>query len=128
MPFNFRIEQLNESDYQLTISYETKKGQMERFFNLASKKLKRKKGIEVEGDLNAIEQFQIPEEKKNIMLPIIKQGIRKNVAEVRKIVKEDGFEMLSWDVVDVIYKRKRGSDTWLIDVIIKGVCSKKETK
>lgn len=115
----FRFECVNESDYKMTIIYETSSNMFKNMFLKAQKKLSDKEGLNVEGNIDIIESFEIPEQHKAQMLPILKHATRKQVKQVAKEVGEDGVVLLNNEVKNAIYKRV-DNDLWEIEVIVVG--------
>lgn len=117
--FNYRIEQIDDSEYKLILSYDSPKETMNWLFKKTLEKLQKKEGITVNADPNIIEQFNIPNDLKPVMLPPIHKAVRKNIKTISKITLKDGFKILTHQVTDCIYKRKKGGG-WKIEVIIEG--------
>lgn len=109
----------DEKDYKLVLTYKASSSLFKTLFEKTKGKLAKKESINVPGSLEFIEQFEILDECKASMLPVLKRATRKQVNVVSKEVREDGIVMINHNVVNAIY-RKKNKDTWLVDVIVKG--------
>lgn len=120
--YKFRVTALNE--YELNFTYTAKSKVLKSVFKQVSKHLKRRKemGSLAAADPDKIERFLIPEQFNNR----IHTGISKNIKEVGKVVRQDGYEILRSEVKSCIFHNKEEITEINIKVVgqyvFKGKC------
>lgn len=117
---DYEIEQLNETDYKLKMSYEFNNNLFMTGFSKSLKKL-RHESIK---DSVIPNGFEVPDSLKSKYFPMLAKIIASDVFKIRKECKSDNFEIVSFDISDVRYIKKT-DDLWDCIISIKGCFVKK---
>lgn len=115
--YEWDIEAINESDYELKITMHGDNSLLMHIFNMAKRRLKRIKNLDVRGNPDCIEQFEVPDN----YLKTIKTAIRSQYLHINKTTSADGIALLNYDVSST--KFKRINDKWDIHILIRGMYS-----
>ena len=118
--WDFDFECNDYTDYTMILTFEADSKLFNFLFDKSQEQLKKKKGIKVEGNLNVIEQFEVPDQ----YMPFINNFIKKpiNITE-RDHLRPDGIELRSNKIHKAIFKNK--GKIWDIIITIKGQYIKK---
>ena len=119
MTYKYNLEQIDDSEYKLILIYETTKETMDFMFKKVITKLAKKHNLNVGGNPDIIERFDIPEDQRNLFCPVVKNAIRKHIRAISKEVRKDNFVILTSEVKNVIFARK-SNNKWNIEVFVKG--------
>lgn len=117
LDYHFRA--INPTDFEIDLVYHAENKLMVHVYNKSRSKLLRKKNVMVAGNPDVIAGFDVPPEYINML----KTAIRPNVASIRKEVKQDGIEIMEWNVSDAKFKRVK--EEWNICITVSGVYADK---
>jgi len=121
--FEWDIEQINDSDYRLILTFYAQNRLMRKIFNTCRKKTEKKKG-RIGANLDIIEKFNIADEMKPKMLPLLNRAVIRPIKMVMSETAKDGFKILNYGVLDAIYTKIKGEEFWTIEVIVEGQFAK----
>lgn len=115
----YEIETINPTDYALTITLTTSGKLLNTIFIAAKGKLKKEKGINVNGDITDQKVIKIPQEYYRL-LNTISSNIFKKTAS---IFKKDGIELVTNEIKNAIFIKK--GDKWDINIQYGGLYADK---
>ena len=122
--YHWKIKEVNDSDYQVILTYNISGTLMKRLFNKAKDKLTRKLKKDIDGDMGWIERFEVPVNYKNTFFPVIANAVKKCFKKVCEEGRQDGFIMLNYNVENVIYSKKK-DENWEAEITLTGQFTKK---
>lgn len=125
MSYHWKFKAINGEDYRIYLTYPADKGLIKKIFNKTVKSMRKKTGMDIKNDPKDIKEFNIPENQRAIMFPVLYRAIKKHMKEVFKKVKKDGIKPTTGEVVDAIYKLSE-TDGWHITVVLGGHYAKNE--
>lgn len=111
---DYEFKLLTPTDYELLITLKANGYLFNKIFVTARERIEAKTKIEIKGDINKVERFDIPKEYFNL----IKTSIHKIINNVAKEVKQDNIIILN-EVVKDCYFIKNGS-FWDIKIKLGG--------
>lgn len=118
--YYWEIEEQDEGDYRLVITYRAMNKVFKKIFKSTLKKLVKKQNLILDDEEVEIkEQFTIPDDLKKVMLPQVYRSCKKHIKNIINEVSKDGVKILSADVIDVYYNKVNESQ-WLIQIFIIG--------
>jgi len=124
--FNYKVIKETNSDYKMILTYKADKAIITKFLELAKNKLKKINIDASVADAAILEQFDIPEEHRYLMVTPLHQSVKKHIRKVAKFLeRRDKFSILTHRVDNAIYTRTNKGD-WIIDIIVKGTFILKE--
>lgn len=84
-------------------------------FQKAKKKVEKKKGIKIDGDLDKIEAFKVDDKYLNLINTITKKQFKK----VKDKAEQDKIILINHHTDETRFKRENG-EIWLIEITISG--------
>lgn len=123
MAIDFKFKLTSETDFQIDFFMEINNRWLKYAFNKSKKKLSKKLKKDIEADLNVIEEFEIPEDVKGQLLPILKRALGGKVSDVAAMVKDDSGIIIQKYAVENAYYVRDG-DKWKVDLRVVGQWSK----
>lgn len=125
-PVKYKIKVLDMSDFKLELFIEDiDKSLFTKIFFKSIAKLKKKHNVHVNGSIEFIEEFNIPENARGMVFPTIFKALKKNMNIALDDFEKDGFKVLSIKVIDVLYKRV-DAEKWDIIITYEGQYLKEE--
>jgi len=118
--FDHEIDCINPTDFELLLTLHVKKGLLEMIFNKTRSRILRKKNMEVKGNPDSIDNFDVPVN----YYKILKLQCKKLIKIVSIGYKKDGIELLNYDVTGARFIKNKSSN-WNIKIRFKGVYTDK---
>jgi hypothetical protein len=116
--YSFRCN--DYTDYTMKLTFKADNKLFDYLLKESSRKLKRKHNLNVNGNLDIIDRFELEDRYKPLINNFIKKPL--NITE-KKELNPDGMYLVSNKVDKTIYIKN--NDTWTIEVYIKGQYIKK---
>lgn len=117
----YRIETINESDYILELMFKAQSRLFKKIFNKAKTKLKRKHNLSVNGEIEEIKEFKIPDNQ----IKLIQMAIKGEINKISNQTKQDGIELLNYNVISATFKQDIDGNFWNIFINVGGIYSDK---
>lgn len=121
MGFNYDFETLNPVDFKLILTSTVQNRLIKHIFFMTKKKIKKKTGIEVSGDLEVLEEFDVdPRFHK-----LLKTNIKKILKNIYDLFKKDSL-VITYDYIQKasFIRDKKKPDIWLINIEVRGQYAK----
>jgi len=118
--WNFKFRCNDHTDYGMILIFKADNKLFNFLLKESSRKLKRKHNLNVNGNLEVIEQFELEDRYKPLINNFIKKPLR--ITE-KKELNPDGIHLVSNKVDKTIYIKN--GNIWSIEVYIKGQYIKK---
>lgn len=112
LDYDFKL--LNPSQYSLEITLPIKGELMNKVF-AQSRAALQKKGVSVNQDLSAADDFEIPGRYRSL----IKTALRSQIRKIFKLVKKDKIHVLNDNVHSCVFRRTE-SDSWDVVIVLQG--------
>lgn len=112
-PYKFRCKTYTQ--YEIEITQKADNKMLQHVFTKSREKLARVKGMNVSGDIDNIEAFDVNDK----FLPLIKTTMRKSLGKIAADVKADGIELITMKAVKSRFERKDNT-TWNIITTFQG--------
>ena len=114
--FNYKLKQVNETDLNITLIYETTSRVMQNIMNKLKTRMARVHPEHNIRDMKLLEQWKIPDNVKHIYTRLIQRAIAKDMTYIINLTKNDGVIITTWNIKDVFYIKKDEKE-W--NIIIK---------
>lgn len=119
-PIRYKINCLDDSDFCLKLFIENiDKSLFTKIFFKSIAKLKKKHNVHVNGTIEFIEEFEIPEQARGMVFPTIFKAFKKNMNIALDDFQKDGYKALDIKIVNVLYRRV-DSENWDIIITYEG--------
>lgn len=112
--FDWEFKALNPVDYEANIVLIAKNKLFKTIFNNTKKLIRLKTGEKVNGEIEKIEEFDIPLKFHKLLLNITKNQL----ATIQKEISADRVKMISNNVYRAFFKNM--GDHWVITIIYRG--------
>lgn len=114
--WDYHLRIINPSDFELDLKLLVKNRLLKLIFLKSQKKLRRSKGVDVSGDTELIDRFDVDKR----FLGLLKTMIGKvwNITR-KKILVEDGFDLLDYYIDQAFFERRKDRD-WDVVLCLKG--------
>lgn len=114
-PINYHIKASSDVDYNLTLEMKADGKLLKTALDKSKIALKRKKNLNVKGDLDAINAFELDAR----FYGVVKTFLKKTFNLIFDATKKDGVILLSYEVEKGLFKRDDG-ENWKVILTLKG--------
>lgn len=125
MSYHYSFEEVNESDYTLTFTYNTDAKLIGHLFKKSKKKLAKKLNKDIDADLENIQEFEIPDNQKKIMFPYLMKVIKNHIKHVGKEIEPDGFKIITSNITGAVYQLLKDK-SWKVYITVEGQYDRRE--